>query len=92
MKGVKGVLVKLEKIRFGIGLGALATGIITHVAPQWAGHPITKVGETVLSYTVGGVESAIGTAIQSVAMPSMTRGSRSLDNIQNGESLKWQFR
>ena len=42
--------------------------------------------ETVLSYTVGGVESAVGTAIQSVAMPGMTRGSRSLDNIQT-ESL-----
>jgi hypothetical protein len=87
MKGVKGMFGKTgKKLVFGVGLGALATGVIAHVAPQWAGHPITKVGETVLSYSIGGVESAIGTAIQSVAMPSMTRGSRSLDNIQT-ESL-----
>ena len=87
MKLGKGLFGKgAKKLVFGVGLGALATGIISYVAPQWSNHPLVKVGETVLSYSVGGVESAVGTVIETVAMPGMVRGSRSLDNIQT-ESL-----
>ena len=75
----------VKKLLFGAGLGTIATMAIGFIAPQWAGHPIVKAGEAALSYSVGGVESAVGT-VATVLLPSAQRGTRALDNIQT-ESL-----
>jgi len=74
-----------KKFLFGAGVGAIGTTLIGFLAPQWANHPVVKVGEAALSYSVGGFESAIGTAA-TVLMPTMQRGTQALDNIQT-ESL-----
>ena len=75
-----------KKFFFGAGLGATASMLLGYLAPQWAGHPIVKAGEAALSYSVGGVESAIGTATTMLIAPMANRGSRSLDNVMT-ESL-----
>ena len=73
-----------KKFLFGAGLGAVATTILGYVAPQWAHHPIAKAGEAALSYSVGGVESAIGTA--ATMLIGAPRGTQALDNVMT-ESL-----
>jgi gas vesicle protein len=75
-----------KKFLFGAGLGAVASLVLGYVAPAWANHPIAKAGEAALSYSVGGVESAIGTAATLLIGPMATRGTRALDNTQT-ESL-----
>ena len=75
-----------KKFFFGAGLGAVGSMIVGFLAPQWANHPITKAGEAALSYSVGGIESAVGTAATMLIGPSATKGSRSLDNVMT-ESL-----
>ena len=75
-----------KKFFFGAGLGAVGSMIIGYLAPQWAGHPLVKAGEAALSYSVGGVESAVGTAATMLIAPMANRGSRSLDNVMT-ESL-----
>jgi len=67
-----------KKFFFGAGLGAVGTMILSYVAPQWANHPIAKAGEAALSYSVGGVESAIGTA--ATMLIGAPRGTQALDN------------
>jgi len=76
-----------KKFLFGAGLGAIASTVLGFVAPQWANHPIAKAGEAALSYSVGGVESAIGTVATVLIAPmGGQRGTQSLDNIRT-ESL-----
>jgi len=75
-----------KKFFFGAGLGAVGSMIIGYLAPQWAGHPLVKAGEAALSYSVGGVESAVGTAATMLIAPMANRGSTSLDNVRT-ESL-----
>ena len=75
-----------KKFLFGAGLGAVFTTALTYLAPQWANSTIVKAGEAALSYSVGGIESAVGTVATTMLAPSMTRGSRSLDNVMT-ESL-----
>jgi gas vesicle protein len=75
-----------KKFFFGAGIGAVGSLLLGYLAPQWANHPIAKAGEAALSYSVGGVESAVGTAATLLIGPSMSRGSRSLDNVMT-ESL-----
>jgi gas vesicle protein len=70
-----------KKFFFGAGLGAVGSMIVGFLAPQWAGHPLVKAGEAALSYSVGGVESAVGTAATMLIAPMSNRGSRSLDNV-----------
>ena len=67
-----------KKFFFGAGIGAVGSMILSHLAPQWANHPIAKAGEAALSYSVGGFESAIGTA--ATMFIGGNRGARSLDN------------
>jgi hypothetical protein len=74
-----------KKFLFGAGIGAIASTVLGFVAPQWANHPIAKAGEAALSYSVGGIESALGT-VATVLLPTMQRGSQSLDNVMT-ESL-----
>ena len=74
-----------KKFLFGAGIGAVTSTVLGFVAPQWANHPIAKAGEAALSYSVGGVESALGT-VATVLLPTMQRGSQSLDNVMT-ESL-----
>ena len=74
-----------KKFLFGAGIGAVASTVLGFVAPQWANHPIAKAGEAALSFSVGGVESALGT-VATVLLPTMQRGSQSLDNVMT-ESL-----
>ena len=73
-----------KKFFFGAGIGAVGTMILNYVAPQWANHPIAKAGEAALSYSVGGFESAIGTA--ATMFMGAPRGSQALDNVMT-ESL-----
>lgn len=75
----------IKKFMFGAGVGAVGSMVLGFIAPQWANHPLAKAGEAALSYSVGGFESAIGTAATMLIGPSV-RGSRALDNIQT-ESL-----
>jgi hypothetical protein len=75
-----------KKFLFGAGLGAVFTTALTYFAPQWANSTIVKAGEAALSYSVGGIESAIGTVATTMLTPTMTRGSRALDNTMT-ESL-----
>jgi len=75
-----------KKFFFGAGLGAVGSMIVGYLAPQWAGHPLVKAGEAALSYSVGGVESAVGTAATMLIAPMGNRGARSLDNVMT-ESL-----
>ena len=70
-----------KKFFFGAGLGAVGSMIVGVLAPQWANHPLVKAGEAALSYSVGGVESAVGTAATMLIGPSANKGSRSLDNV-----------
>jgi len=74
----------IKKFMFGAGIGAVGSMILGYVAPQWADHPIAKAGEAALSYSVGGVESAIGTVATMVI--GAPRGTRALDNVMT-ESL-----
>ena len=73
-----------KKFMFGAGVGAVGSMLLSYAAPQWANHPIAKVGEAALSYSVGGIESAIGTA--ATMFIGAPRGERSLDNVMT-ESL-----
>ena len=73
-----------KKFFFGAGVGAVMTAVLGYLAPQWANHPIAKAGEAALSYSVGGVESAIGTA--ATMFIGAPRGTQALDNTQT-ESL-----
>ena len=75
-----------KKFFFGAGLGAVGSMIVGYLAPQWAGHPLVKAGEAALSYSVGGIESAVGTAATMLIAPMGNRGARSLDNVMT-ESL-----
>jgi hypothetical protein len=73
-----------KKFFFGAGLGAVGSMIIGYLAPQWANHPLAKAGEAALSYSVGGVESAVGTA--ATLFMGAPRGTQALDNVMT-ESL-----
>jgi len=73
-----------KKFFFGAGLGAVGSMLVGYVAPQWANHPLVKAGEAALSYSVGGVESAVGTA--ATMLIGAPRGTRALDNVMT-ESL-----
>ena len=75
-----------KKFFFGAGVGAVGSMLLAFLAPQWANHPIAKAGEAALSYSVGGFESAIGTATTLLLAPNAQRGSRALDNVMT-ESL-----
>jgi hypothetical protein len=74
-----------KKFFFGAGVGTVGSLVLNLIAPQWANHPIAKAGEAALSYSVGGVEAAVGTAT-TLLLPMATRGTRALDNTQT-ESL-----
>ena len=67
-----------KKFFFGAGVGAVGSMVLNLVAPQWANHPIAKAGEAALSYSVGGFESAIGTA--ATLLIGAPRGTQALDN------------
>jgi len=73
-----------KKFFFGAGIGAVASMVLSRVAPQWANHPIAKAGEAALSYSMGGFEAAIGTA--ATLLIGAPRGSQALDNVMT-ESL-----
>ena len=73
-----------KKFFFGAGIGAVGSMILSYLAPQWANHPIAKAGEAALSYSVGGVESAVGTA--ATLLIGAPRGTQALDNVMT-ESL-----
>ena len=73
-----------KKFFFGAGIGAVGSTVISYLAPQWANHPIAKAAEAALSYSVGGFESAIGTA--TTFFLGSPRGSQALDNVMT-ESL-----
>jgi len=73
-----------KKFFFGAGIGAVGSMVLSHLAPQWANHPIAKAGEAALSYSMGGFEAAIGTA--ATLLIGAPRGTRSLDNVMT-ESL-----
>lgn len=73
-----------KKFFFGAGIGAVGSAVIGYLAPQWANHPIVKAGEAALSYSVGGVESAVGTA--ATLFIGAPRGTQALDNVMT-ESL-----
>lgn len=75
-----------KKFLFGAGLGAVSSMVLGFLAPAWANHPIAKAGEAALSYSVGGIESAVGTVATVMLAPGASRGTRALDNTQT-ESL-----